>query len=422
VRADIEVIDEPTHPPQWGRRKLAAISSFITKGSTPTTYGFRWESSGVLFLRSECVSEHGLEFAQSMFISQRAHAALQRSQVSSGDLLITITGNVGRVVIYQGEEQANINQHIARVRVTAPDADTLFIYYWLSQVSVRRHFEGITTGQAYPQISLRQVREAEVPLPPLPEQRAIAEALSDVDALLDGLDQLIAKKRDLKQAAVQELLSGRTRLPGFDGAWQTRRLGDHVRFLRNGVNSRAELVADGVVKYLHYGDIHTSEKNRLDVSAEVMPYLPPDRASGLDRLVDGDVVFADASEDLTGVGKSVEVTGTAGVWAVAGLHTIAARFDKFVIADGYKALLQFCAPFREQLLRLAAGTKVFATTRTHIASIELPLPNLEEQTAIAAVLSDMDAELAALEARREKTRALKQGVMQELLTGRTRLV
>ena len=105
-----------------------------------------------------------------------------------------------------------------------------------------------------------------------------------------------------------------------------------------------------------------------------------------------------------------------------GLHTIAARFDKGVLADGFKGFLQFCPPFVTHLRRLAAGTKVYATNRTHIAGVEMLLPAVREQAAIATVLSDMDAEIAALEARHEKTWDLKQAMMQELLTGKTRLV
>ncbi len=259
-----------------------------------------------------------------------------------------------------------------------------------------------------------------VQLPPLPEQRAIAAALSDVDALLEGLTRLIAKKRDLKQAAMQKLLTGQTRLPGFHGEWKVRRLGNHVTFLKNGVNSRAELLAEGRVKYLHYGDVHAS----TDVykSPAFLPCLPEAKAASLDRLRDGDLIFADASEDVAGVSKSVEVQCVDGTDVVSGMHTIAARFDKQILADGFKGYLQFCTAFAAHLRRLAAGTKVYATNRAHIATVEMPLPSVAEQTAIAAVLFDMDAEIAALEARRDKTRALKQGMMQELLTGRTRLV
>ena len=107
-------------PGDWSLSNLSGLSAFITKGSTPTTYGFKWESSGVLFLRSECVAEAGLDLSQSMFISESAHVALRRSGVKEGDLLVTITGYVGRVVVFRGTEDANINQHIARVRINSP--------------------------------------------------------------------------------------------------------------------------------------------------------------------------------------------------------------------------------------------------------------------------------------------------------------
>ena len=244
--------------------------------------------------------------------------------------------------------------------------------------------------------------------------------LGDVDALIVALDRLISKKRDLKQAVKQQLLTGQTRLPGFHGEWEVKRLGNYVTFLRNGVNSRAELLAQGLVRYLHYGDIHACKDTYI--SPDSLPCLPDSKAARLERLCDGDVIFADASEDVDGVSKSVELRGIGSTEVVSGLHTIAARFDKTVLADGFKGFLQFCPPFATHLRRLAAGTKVYATNRAHVASVEMRLPSVPEQVAIAAVLADMDAELAALEARRDKTRDLKQAMMQELLTGKTRLV
>ena len=219
---------------------------------------------------------------------------------------------------------------------------------------------------------------------------------------------------------MQQLLTGQTRLPGFHGEWEVKRLGDHVAFLRNGVNSRAELQPEGRVKYLHYGDVHAC--NDVFISPTALPALPEDKAMSLDRLRDGDLIFADASEDIAGVCKSVEVRGAGDADVVSGLHTIAARFDKQVLADGFKGFLQFCPPFARHLRRLAAGTKVYATNRAHVASVEMRLPTVAEQAAIAAVLSDMDTEIAGLEQRRTKTHALKQAMMQELLTGKTRLV
>ena len=220
---------------------------------------------------------------------------------------------------------------------------------------------------------------------------------------------------------MQQLLTARTRLPGFGGEWEKRRLGDHLRFLRHGAIPRSDLSDDGTVKYLHYGDIHRLVDVYLNPSVRSMPTLASDRARSLDRLDTGDLVFVDASEDIEGVGKSVEIKGLQGQQVVSGLHTIAVRFRKHVLADGFKAYLQFCPAFRHHLRRLAAGTKVYATNRDHITSAEISLPPLPEQQAIATVLSDMDAEITVLEHRLNKTHAIKQGMMQQLLTGSIRL-
>ena len=275
-------------------------------------------------------------------------------------------------------------------------------------------------GATINQITNKSLNSFLVPFPPLRERQAVADALSDVDDSLDALGALISKKRGLKHAALQQLLTGQTRLPGFDGAWEIRRLGDYVEFLRNGANSRAELFPEGRIKYLHYGDIHACKHTYL--TAASLPCLPDDKAESLDRLLPGDLIFVDASEDLDGIGKSLEVGELGSTEIVSGLHTIATRFNKDVLADGFKGFLQFCPPFTAHLRRLAAGTKVYATNRAHIADVEMPLPPVHEQAEIAAALSDMDAEIAALEARRDKTRDLKQAMMQELLTGKTRLV
>ena len=337
--------------------------------------------------------------------------------VPPGSVLMSCAGELGIVAMTKNEIVVNQQLH-----VFIP-TDRIEAAFLLNALAYRKdQIESYGTKTAVPYLNKSACNSIPVPLPPIPEQLAIATALSDVDALIAGLERLIAKKRDIKQAAMQQLLTGQTRLPGFSGEWECRRFGDFVQFLKSGVNSRAELAQDGDVKYLHYGDIHGALGVFLDVAQTAMPCLPQAKASALNRLRDGDLVFADASEDMDGIGKAVELRVAAGQEVVSGLHTIAARFDKQVLADGFKAYLQFMPQFSRHLKRLAAGTKVFATHRGHVASAELNLPGVEEQTAIANVLSTMDIELSALEARLTKTRAIKQGMMQELLTGRTRLI
>lgn len=408
-------------PEDWDLVPLSSVSAFITKGATPTTYGFTWQADGIPFFRSDSITENGLDNSLSVKISDEAHKMLSRSEIRQGDLLMAITGYVGRVALYREEFSANINQHLARIRVHDDRAFAKFIYYWLSQPKVRRAFETITTGQAYPQISLRQVRDALIPCPIVPEQRAIAEVLSHLDATIAAITKLLAKKRDLRTATMQRLLTGEERLPGFSEPWRVKKLGDHVAFLKNGTHSRAQLTTDDLIRYLHYGDIHVYSDVHLDLECNDLPRLPYGEARRLSRLVDGDLVFVDASEDLNGVGKSVEVRGVDDIDLVAGQHTIAARFDKAVLADGFKAYLQHIPDLIRHLRRLAAGTKVYATNRKHIASAEILLPEPEEQRAIAEVLRDMSIEIATLQRRLSKTNALKQAMMQALLTGRVRL-
>jgi type I restriction enzyme S subunit len=185
-----DFIDTPMGkiPVSWGKYNLEEISEFITKGATPTTYGFKWEESGIPFLRSECVSENGFIESGISFISEEANNVMQRSKVQSDDILISITGNVGRIAIYPKKyDSGNINQHIARVRINKTEiADRLFVYHQINQPNYRNYYNGIVTGAAYPQLSLKQIRETPVYLPPLETQKRIANILSTYDDLIEN--------------------------------------------------------------------------------------------------------------------------------------------------------------------------------------------------------------------------------------------
>jgi type I restriction enzyme S subunit len=249
--------------------------------------------------------------------------------------------------------------------------------------------------------------------------------LSDVDGLLGGLDRLIAKKRDLKQAAMQQLLTGQTRLPGFHGEWEVKPLGELFNFSGGYSASRDQLSTKGHC-YLHYGDIHGSTKTFIDTDADFQNipklHIPLNCISPASLLDDGDVVFVDASEDDSGTSKHVVVVNRSKKPFISGLHTIVAKSKTNELAHEFRCYCFQTPSIRQQFLFYAVGTKVSGISKSNIPKLTLMFPCVPEQTAIAEVLSEMDAELGALERRREKTRALKQAMMQELLTGRTRLV
>jgi len=280
-------------------------------------------------------------------------------------------------------------------------------------------------GTTFREITLSDLRRIKLLVPPKPEQRTIATALSDVDGLLGGLDRLIAKKRDLKQAAMQQLLTGQTRLPGFHGEWEVKRLGELFNFSGGYSASRDQLSTDGYC-YLHYGDIHGSTKTCIDADADFQDIpkldIPLKRVSSASLLDDGDVVFVDASEDDAGTSNHVVVVNKKKKPFISGLHTIVAKSKTDELAHQYRQYCFQTPAIRQQFLFYSVGTKVSGISKSNIPKLTLSFPSVPEQIVIAKVLTEMDAELARLEQRREKTHALKQAMMQELLTGKTRLL
>lgn len=276
-----------------------------------------------------------------------------------------------------------------------------------------------------PQLTGISFSRYKVPVPPVKEQETIANALSDADAYIESLEKLIAKKRLIKKGIMQELLTGRRRLEGFNDKWTTKPFGDLFQFSGGYSASRDDLSGEGH-PYLHYGDIHTSNKTYIDLSKEtyIIPKLniPLAEASVLSLLQHGDVVFVDASEDDEGTSKHVVVYNPEKMPFISGLHTIVAKARSNELEVNYRRFCFQSDEIRKQFKFYAVGTKVSGVSKTNIAKINLTFPSMDEQKAIASFLIDIESEQEALIKRLEKARLLKQGMMQELLTGRIRLV
>lgn len=389
---------------QLGKRVDAAVARGVPKVCI-NNRGVRWGRIDLSVAAVELLNE----------------ADVRDLRLKYGDLLVCEGGEIGRSSVWRDEaSEAYYLNTLHRLRSKnhyEPELAAAFLEYLVTTGAL----QAVVGKSSLAHLTKENLLRVPLPNPPRSEQIAIVEALRSADDLKRSLERLIAKKRDVKQGMMQTLLTGRTRLPGFTGEWREVTLGDHVSYLRTVALSRDQLDQESPLRYLHYGDIHTRASVLLDAKIEAMPRADVKLAGKASRLLPGDLVFADASEDPAGVGKSVEVTNAPAEGVVPGLHTIAARFDQAVLKNGFKAYIQFMPDFRSALLRLAAGTKVLATTRACISSITLKLPPIDEQRAIAEILQDADAEIAALEQRLESARAVKAGMMQELLTGSTRL-
>ncbi len=203
--------------------------------------------------------------------------------------------------------------------------------------------------------------------------------------------------------------------------WEVIPIRDIFQFLRTASNSRADLDENGDAAYVHYGDIHTRWNYILDFAVTDVPRILLSKAGMASRLREGDLIVADASEDEIGVGKSVEVRNLGKEIAVSGLHTILLRPKDNRLYHGYGGYLQEIPLVKDQLRRIATGLKVFGISKRALRDVLVPIPSPTEQAAIAASLSDVEGLIAALDELIAKKRAIKQGTMQQLLTGKTRL-
>jgi type I restriction enzyme S subunit len=287
-------------------------------------------------------------------------------------------------------------------------ADTGFVHSLL----LSKKLGALVATTALPALNGKQLGEMVFAMPPLPEQQAIATALSKVDKLLSGMDRLIAKKRDLKQAAMQELLTGETRLPGFSGEWECASV-DIITSRETGVwgKSAPDERNDRQVHIIRAGDI--SQEGELTATA--LRYIAAEEYEKSKCALDDLVITTSGN----GLGK---------LWWCDGRSNIAAsNFVRVLRPSPLKAVGRFLYYALRtgdgmRMLQEHTATSAYPNLRpTYFSTEWIPLPSIPEQRAIAAVLSDMDAEINALEARHAKTRNLKQAMMQELLTGKTRL-
>ena len=414
VRAGYKQTEAGVIPENWDARKLAELASFRTGPFGSALHKSDYTSDGVPVVNPMHINDGRIEPTRTMTITESAAAALSDFRLTTGDVIIGRRGDMGRCAVVrdgQGGWLCGTGSMIVRP-VANVDAD--FLQRVLSSATVISAIENSSVGSTMINLNQGTLGGLVIQAPPLPEQRAIATALSDVDALLAKLDALVAKKRDLKVAAMQQLLTGQTRLPGFSGECEVKRLGEVGRFLK-GSGVRKDESLSGDLPCIRYGEIYTRHNDYIKAFHS---WISPEVAVTAMRLRQGDLCFAGSGETKEDIGKCVAFVDDSEAYA-GGDIVVLRPINANAVFLGYYLNIR---SINSQKASRGQGDAVVHISATALSSIEIVVPKLEEQTAIATILSDMDAELTALEARRSKTRALKQGMMQELLTGRIRLI
>ncbi|WP_415879886.1 restriction endonuclease subunit S [Methylomonas sp. TEB] len=403
-------------PDDWEVLSLREVCSKITDGTHDTPKPIR---TGVPFLTAIHIKDDFIDFDNCLYLTKEVHQTIfARCNPQYGDVLMV---NIGAGVAITALVEVNFEFSLKNVALLKPTSGRLLGNY-LNQCLIKRKpaiTKMLSSGGAQPFLSLTQIGEINVPVPPFPEQRAIAAALSDVDALLDGLERLIAKKRDLKQAAMQQLLTGQTRLPGFSNVgWISASASTGPRRILVDANSLIPPTSTTPIdwKVTRLGEVlsicHGKSQREVEVADGPYPILATGGQIGTARcpLYDKPSVLIGRKGTI----NQPQYMDTP-FWTVDTLFYSAIKGENSAKFLYYRFCLIDWMQYNE-----ASGVPSL-NART-IENIEIGCPEPDEQTAIATILSDMDAELTALEARRDKTRALKQGMMQELLTGKTRLL
>lgn len=336
-------------------------------------------------------------------------ANYKRSRVVPRDVLISVKGTTGRIGIVPDGLTANISRDVARLRF-GPEQVPEFWLQLLRSERAQRTLDQARVGTTRQELSIGTLRTLEFMFPPKTEQLAIADCLADADRLIEAIDALHAKKRDLKQGMMQELLTGRTRLPGFKKPWQPAEVGVLARVTGGGTPSTRNLSYWG-------GDIPWF------TPAEIEP-----AGSGLvsrsERTITADGL-ANSSATLLPPG-SVLVTSRASIGHCAVAETPVTTnqgFASMIPRDDRSTwfLYYWTQLHKSEFESRASGSTFLEISPTKVATIPIEVPSLDEQEAIGNALSDADNEIAALERRLRSARAIKMGMMQQLLTGRTRL-
>ena len=402
-------------PQEWEVKKLGDIT-VINPSKEEVSSQF------VTFLAMSDVSEHGGVIKENIVHKSSIKPGL--TSFKRGDIIIAkitpcFENGKGALLNNITSEYGfgSTEFHVIRYRQC-----NKFIYYHTMSYAFRKRLESQMTGSAgQKRVPADSISSYKIPVPSLPEQQKIAEILSTWDKAIEKQTQLIEKLELRKKGLMQQLLTGKKRLPGFGGKWKKVKLGDVTIFLSTNLFSREQLNnVKGNILNIHYGDVLVKYSSVLDVSKEDIPYVNEQiEYSPKDYVNNGDVIMADTAEDEM-VGRCCEIINIDKIKVVSGLHTILIH-PIIQFAPKYLGYYLNSERYHKQIISIMQGIKVYSITKDALKNTTIDIPCIEEQAAIANILSLCDNEILLAKQKLNKFRQQKKGLMKVLLTGKKRV-
>ena len=406
-------------PQDWTVRTISEIADVKTGPFGSSLHQRDYVDEGTPIITVEHLGERGVIHEDLPLVSDYDHSRLASYRLKQGDIVFSRVGSVDRnSLISEKEDGWLFSGRLLRVRVTDKNTCPAYLSYNFNSEPFKRRVRDVAVGQTMASLNTQILNSVSVVLPPFQEQYAIAEALSDMDEMLDSLEALIAKNQEVKLGAMQQLLTGERRLPGFEAPWEPISMG-RLGLIYGGLSGKQkDDFGNGNARYVTFMNVMA---NTLIGShhAERVRVKPGESQN---RVLKGDLLFNATSETPNELAMGAVMDEE-----VDDLYVNSFCFG-FRIHDPHSCYPLYLAYFfrdsagRSIVSSLAQGATRYNMSKTQFSSLELSMPEFREQREIANILRDMDAGIEALEQRRDKTLAIKQGMMQELLTGRTRLI
>ncbi|KZZ05755.1 hypothetical protein A3746_03655 [Oleibacter sp. HI0075] len=403
-------------PEGWKHRRLSEICTTVTSGSRD--WAQYYADDGAKFIRMTNLRRESiwLDLSDLKFVDiQRDSADGKRTSLRAGDILMSITAELGKIGwVNEGLGESYINQHTALIRLNKEKASTMFVAYLLSSQEMNAKINRLNDSGAKAGLNLPTIRAIPLSLPPLPEQKKIAQILSTWDKAITTTEQLLANSQQQKKALMQQLLTGKKRLLDkngvrFSGEWQVLPLG-HLTNIFDGTHSTPKYVEDGVPFYsVEHLTANDFSKTKF-ISEEVF-----DKENKRVKLERGDILMTRIGD--IGTAKHLDWDVRASFYVSLALVKASESFDSEYMTQYINSNI-FRSELWKRTIHVAFPKKI---NLGEISNCLVVIPSLEEQQKIAAVLSTADQEISAIQQKLDALKQEKKALMQQLLTGKRRV-
>lgn len=384
-----------TYPEKWREVSLSEVAD-VRDGTHDSP---QYVAYGYPLVTSKNLKKGKIDWSDIQYISKKDFDEInKRSKVDSNDILMGMIGTIGNIAIISKKCDFAI-KNVALIK-DIQKVNMLYLYYYLQSKNTVDQLADQADGGNQKFIALNKIRNFATLLPSESEQEHIAKTLVCFDTYLDNLTELIEKKRNIRDGALEDLVSGRTRLKGFHDAWIEYSFDDFFTLLSNNTLSRDKLSRNGIIGNIHYGDVLIKYQNCL-TSKDEIPYIKKCIDTKSFKLLQvGDVIIADTAEDET-VGKAIQICDVS-IPVVGGLHTIICR-PNYNTTLGYLGYYINSKCYHDQLYPYITGIKVSSISKKAIKTTFLKIPSsIDEQKEIVHIIAAMDEEIDDLESERDK--------------------